>query len=280
MRADASIAISPATGSSIARSNAGAYTVWSLSRRTRSSSATNPHPSNVSMAPLRCRRSRRSRVAFARWKPSMGRCTAVGAAAEASTPSLPSFSSVTNDRASVVLPAPGLPVTPIRMRPPDATCSRRARSASTPSRSGSDVRGCLFLGGFAVLDDVAVFEQDALRRLAPLGFAPHQELELHAEVLVLLAERVGHDRLRLAVGFDGDALFVPTDRLGLLGEAGAHSGEGSHLARELTGWLVVLVGRHGSAPFTPTAGCRERTWMAAARPAPTRCGNQAAIPIG
>ncbi len=57
----------------------------------------------------------------------------------------------------------------------------------------------LRLGLLAVLDDVAGLEQDPLRDLAPRRRAPQQELEVHAEVLELLALGVAHHRERLRV---------------------------------------------------------------------------------
>src|SRR5699024_3986988 len=58
--------------------------------------------------------------------------------------------------------------------------------------------GALF-GGLPILDDVTVPEQDPAGDLAPLRLPPQQELQLHGEVLVLLAQRVGHDRQRVGV---------------------------------------------------------------------------------
>src|SRR5206468_13111408 len=67
----------------------------------------------------------------------------------------------------------------------------------------------------------------------------------HAEMLVLLGERIPHDRFRRLVLLDGDALLVPADGLRLLREAGAHPGEGPGLLGQFSGRLVVLVGGHG-----------------------------------
>ena len=50
------------------------------------------------------------------------------------------------------------------------------------------LRGRLLLGLLAVLDDVALLEEDALGDLAPERRPAQQELEVHAEVLVLLAD--------------------------------------------------------------------------------------------
>ena len=102
----------------------------------------------------------------------------------------------------------------------------------------------LLLGLLAVLDDVAGLEEDALGDLAPRGRPAQQELEVHAEVLELLALRVAHDRAGLGVGLDREALLVPADRLGLLGQRRAQAGERPRLGGQLIGWLVVLVESH------------------------------------
>ena len=100
------------------------------------------------------------------------------------------------------------------------------------------------LGRLAVLDDVAVLEQDPLRDLAPQRDRAQQELHVHAEVLELLALRVAHDRVRFAVRLDREALLIPADRLGFLGQRRAEPGERARLGRELARRFVVLVGRH------------------------------------
>ena len=82
------------------------------------------------------------------------------------------------------------------------------------------------------------------RDLAPARRPPQQELEIHAEVLELLALRVVHDRGGLGVGLDREPLLVPADRLGLLGQRRAEARERSRRRRELVGWLVVLVESH------------------------------------
>ena len=132
------------------------------------------------------------------------------------------------------------------LTPAPAGCRCRARP--TPARGTSTrrvvvVRG--LLGRLAVRDDVALLEQDPPRDLAPLRLLAQQELEVHAEVLELLADRVGHDRARGRVRLDRQPLLVPADRLGLLGQRGAEAGEGARLGRQLVGWLVVLVESHG-----------------------------------
>ena len=54
--------------------------------------------------------------------------------------------------------------------------------------------GGLLLGLLAVLDDVALLEEDPLRRSRATAASAQQELEVHAEVLELLALGVAHDR--------------------------------------------------------------------------------------
>ena len=95
-----------------------------------------------------------------------------------------------------------------------------------------------------MLDDVARLEQHALGDLAPDRRAAQEKLEIHAEVLELLALGVAHDRLRLGVCFDREALLVPADRLGLLGQRGAQPRERPRTRRQLLRWLVVLVETH------------------------------------
>ncbi len=70
-----------------------------------------------------------------------------------------------------------------------------------------------------------------------------------SEVLELLADRVGHDRARVGVRLDRQALLVPADRLGLLGQRGAQARERARLGRSSSGRLVVLVESHaGTLP--------------------------------
>ena len=78
------------------------------------------------------------------------------------------------------------------------------------------------------------------------GRLAQQELEVHAEVLELLALGVAHDRARLVVGLDGEPLLVPADRFGLLGQGCAQPRERPDLGRQFGGGLVVLIGTHGS----------------------------------
>jgi hypothetical protein len=102
----------------------------------------------------------------------------------------------------------------------------------------------LRLGLLAVLDNVAWLKEDASRDLAPVGRSPEQELEVHAEMLELLSLGVAHDRDSLRIVLDREALLVPADRLGLLGQRGAKAGERARRGGELVGWLVVLVESH------------------------------------
>src|SRR3954462_2137803 len=148
---------------------------------------------------------------------------------------------------------------------PVATASLRPhllapRRGDTPAMvSKSRLRGCgrrilpsvdLLLASLAPLDDVAGREQDLLQLRPPVVLSPQQELEIHAEVLELFLLRVLHDGARLGVGFDGDALLIPVDRLGLLDQGGDHAGEGPGLLWQLGRRLVVLIEAHSLAfPF-------------------------------
>ena len=80
--------------------------------------------------------------------------------------------------------------------------------------------------------------------LAPQRRSSEEELEVHGEVVELLLLRVAHDRRRLLVALDRQPLRVPADRLGLLDQRRADARVRPHLLRQLTGWLVVLVGAH------------------------------------
>ena len=51
----------------------------------------------------------------------------------------------------------------------------------------------------------------------------------------LLALGVLHDPERLLVGLDGQALFVPADRLGFFLQGGDQAGEGAGVGAELVG---------------------------------------------
>ena len=60
----------------------------------------------------------------------------------------------------------------------------------------------------------------------------------------LLALGVLHDPERLLVGLDGQALFVPADRLGFFLEGGDQAGKGAGVGAELIGRLVILIRGH------------------------------------
>src|SRR5207302_7543055 len=101
----------------------------------------------------------------------------------------------------------------------DAQRARRPRAWARLVRLAA--RGRLGLGLLSVLDDVTRLKEDTLRDLPPARRAAQQKLEIHAEVLELLALGVPHDRERLAVALDRQALLIPADRVSLLGERGA-----------------------------------------------------------
>src|SRR5215813_8404358 len=109
-------------------------------------------------------------------------------------------------------------------------------------------------------DDVALLEEHARGDLTPAGNPSQEELEVHREVLELLALGVVHDRPRVGVGLDRKALLVPADRLALLFERGAEAGEGPRLGRQLLRRLVVLVESHlGLLGRVGAAGVGRRT---------------------
>src|SRR5262249_49569725 len=83
-----------------------------------------------------------------------------------------------------------------------------------------------------------------MRDLAPDGGSAKKELEVHAEVLELLALSVAHDVPGARVRLHREALLVPSDRFGLLCQRGAKASESSGALRELVGRLVVLVKAH------------------------------------
>jgi hypothetical protein len=66
-------------------------------------------------------------------------------------------------------------------------------------------------------------KQDPARDLSPQRRAAQQKLEVHAEVLELLALGVLHDRQRVWIGLDRKTLLVPADGFGLLGQRRAHA---------------------------------------------------------
>ena len=113
---------------------------------------------------------------------------------------------------------------------PQAADAERNASGERRAARGGVLDG-LLLCLLAVLDDVAVLEQNPERDLAPERGTAQQELQIHAEVLELLPLGVAHDRPRLGVRLDRHALLVPADRLGLLGQRRAQPREGPGLAR-------------------------------------------------
>ena len=98
-------------------------------------------------------------------------------------------------------------------RGPPGRAARHAGAVGIALAAGGGLRG------LAVLDDVALDEQHAAGDLAPLRRAAQQELEVHREVLELLALRVGHDRARLVVGLDGETLSSPIASASSVSEA-------------------------------------------------------------
>ena len=114
---------------------------------------------------------------------------------------------------------------PIPKDPPAADRDRSAAAVIIVVVVGSR------LGRLAVLDDVARLKQHSLGDLAPLRRAPQEELEVHAEVLVLLADRIGHHGSRFRILLDRQPLLVPADRLGLLGQRRAQPCERARLLR-------------------------------------------------
>src|SRR5438270_10032100 len=97
----------------------------------------------------------------------------------------------------------------------------RAADRHATRRSARALPVLSLLRFFAALDDVSFSEEDRLQRDPPVRRSPDQELEVHAEVLELIALEVlellalgvGHDRLRLRVGLERHSLLVPSDRL-------------------------------------------------------------------
>src|SRR5205085_1640058 len=94
----------------------------------------------------------------------------------------------------------------------------RAADRHATRRSARALPVLSLLRFFAALDDVSFSEEDRLQRDPPVRRSPDQELEVHAEVLELLALGVGHDRLRLRVALECHSLLVPSDRLRLFGQ--------------------------------------------------------------
>src|SRR6516164_5564824 len=102
----------------------------------------------------------------------------------------------------------------------------------------------LRLGLLAVLDDVALLKQDPLGNLSPRPHASKEELQIHAEVLELLPLSVTHHRDSVGVGLDREALLIPADRFGLLGQRGTEARERPRGLWQLVGRLVVLIEAH------------------------------------
>ena len=129
---------------------------------------------------------------------------------------------------------------PLRLPMPERRRCRRAARRAPPRP-----RRRLLLGLLAVLDDVAVLEQDALRRSrATAGVRRSRNSRSMQKCLNSSPCASRMIAARLAVGLDGEALLVPADRLGLLGQRRAQARERPRLGRQLVGRLVVLVGRH------------------------------------
>ena len=99
-----------------------------------------------------------------------------------------------------------------------------------------------------MLDDVSGLEEDLFEGDVPLLVAADEELQIHREMLELLLLRVLHDRARLCVLLECEALLVPADRLCLLDQRGAHARKRSGLIRQLGRRFVVLLESHLS-PF-------------------------------
>src|SRR5216684_3782197 len=100
-----------------------------------------------------------------------------------------------------------------------------------------------------MLDDVAFLEEDVFEHDTPFRLASRQELQRHREVLELLLLCVRHDRPGLSIAFERESLLVPADRLSLLLEGRDDSCKGPDLLAQLSGWFVVLVGRHCFLPL-------------------------------
>src|ERR1700722_3615721 len=95
-----------------------------------------------------------------------------------------------------------------------------------------------------MLDDVAILEEHSLGNLSPLRLAAEKELEVHAEVLELLADGICHHAPRFRIALDRQALLIPADRFRLLCQRRAKPCERARLLRELLRRLVVLVEAH------------------------------------
>src|SRR2546421_2191690 len=171
------------------------------------------------------------------------------------------------------------PASSRRPSPTSSTGTRSQTSSTAGARRGSRSRSSAEAAGLAVLrvlrllaalDDVALGEENRLQRNPPFRRSADQELEIHAEMLELLALGVGHDRLRLRVGLERHPLLVPAAGLRLFGQRRDHPGERACLRVQLAGRFVVLVETHLSPPVRLT---RTRCWRVsslclASRPRP------------
>ena len=109
--------------------------------------------------------------------------------------------------------------------------------------AAASVVDCLF-GRLTVLDDVSRLEEDLLEGDVPLLVAADEELQIHSEVLELLLLRVLHDRARLCILLECEALLVPADRLRLFDQGSAHASKRPGLIRQLGRRFVVLLESH------------------------------------
>src|SRR3954466_2999994 len=117
--------------------------------------------------------------------------------------------------------------------------ARRRLLACVVPRTSLEAFG--LFGPLPGLDDVAFDKEGLLKRDPPFRTTTGEELEVHREMLELFLLSVLHDRPRLFVGLDRDALGVPADCYRLFRQRGDHSGERPGLGTELARGLVVLV---------------------------------------
>ena len=113
---------------------------------------------------------------------------------------------------------------PMPSEPPPRDAARRCvASSSSPSRASSAASPCSTMS--------PCWNSTPCGDLAPLGRRRSRNSRSMREVLVLLADRVAHDRPRLRVALDRQPLLVPADRLGLLGQRRAQPRERPGLGR-------------------------------------------------
>src|SRR3954447_8099485 len=74
-------------------------------------------------------------------------------------------------------------------------CAQAAQVETLPLSVG------FFLSRLALLDDVALGEEDGLQLLAPHRRATQQEFEVHSEMFEFFLLRIFHDRARIGIGF-------------------------------------------------------------------------------